>query len=88
MSPQDTTAVKILAIDDEPQIRRALKSMLTTRNYEVLLAAHGEEALDLAAASLPDLVILDLTMPGMNGMEVCRELRTWYRGSHPRAVRA
>jgi len=80
MAPQDVTAIKILAVDDEPQIRRALKSMLAARGYQVLLAENGEEALELAASSLPDLVILDLTMPGMNGMKVCRELRAWYKG--------
>lgn len=72
--------LKILAVDDESQIRRALKSILSARGYQVLLASGGEEALDMAAANLPDLIILDLTMPGMSGMEVCRELRAWYQG--------
>lgn len=80
MTPQDITAIKILAVDDEPQIRRALKSMLTARGYQVLLAENGDEALELAVTALPDLVILDLTMPSMSGLEVCRELRAWYKG--------
>jgi len=79
MPPLDVNAIKILAVDDEPQIRRALKSMLTARGYQVLLAENGDEALELAASSLPDLIILDLAMPGISGMEVCRELRTWYK---------
>jgi len=80
MSPQDVIAIKILAVDDEPQIRRALESMLSARGYQVLLAENGDEALELAASALPDLIILDLTMPGMGGIEVCRELRAWYKG--------
>lgn len=71
---------KILVIDDEEQIRRALKSILSARHYDVMLAANGEEGLDLAIDHSPDLVVLDLAMPGMSGLEVCRELRTWYNG--------
>jgi len=70
---------KILVIDDEAQIRRALKSIFSTRGYEVFFAADGAEGLDLAIERNPDLVVLDLAMPGMGGLEVCRELRTWYR---------
>ncbi|MHB9131449.1 MAG: response regulator transcription factor [Armatimonadota bacterium] len=70
----------ILVVDDEVQIRRALQSLLSARHYRVLLAEHGEQALELAAEHTPDLVILDLSMPGMSGLEVCRELRAWYRG--------
>lgn len=71
---------KILVIDDEEQIRRALKSILGARHYEVILASNGEEGLDLAIDHNPDLVILDLSMPDMSGLEVCRELRTWHNG--------
>lgn len=70
----------ILVVDDEAQIRRALQSLLTARHYRVLLAEHGEQALELAADHTPDLVILDLSMPGIDGLAVCRELRAWYRG--------
>jgi two-component system, OmpR family, KDP operon response regulator KdpE len=69
---------KILVVDDEEQIRRALRSILSAREYEVILAVDGNEALDRAIDVDPDLVILDLSMPGMGGLEVCRELRTWY----------
>ena len=68
----------ILVIDDEPQILRAMRSILS-RSHEVELAASGEEGLRLAADSAPDLVILDLTLPGITGMEVCRTLREWLR---------
>ena len=71
---------KILVVDDEEQIRRALKSILSARKYDVELASSGEEALDLAIDHTPDMVILDLSMPGMDGIEVCRELRAWYTG--------
>ena len=72
--------IKILVVDDEEQIRRALRSILSTRKYEVILAASGDEALDLAVDHSPDLIILDLALPGMSGVEVCRELRAWYSG--------
>ncbi len=71
--------MKILVVDDEPQIRRALKAGLTHAGHEVLLAATGEEGLDLAAVHVPDVVILDLAMPGLSGFEVCRQLREWAR---------
>jgi two-component system KDP operon response regulator KdpE len=66
-----------LVIDDEEQIRRALRSILKARAYEVEVAETGEAGLAAAAAHQPDLVVLDLTLPGKSGLEVCRELRTW-----------
>lgn len=71
---------QILVVDDEVQIRRALKSILTARKYDVELAVNGDEAIDLAIDNPPDLVILDMSMPGLSGIEVCRELRNWYEG--------
>lgn len=68
----------ILVTDDEAQIRRALNSILSTRGYRILSAADGAEGMDLAIEHNPDLIVLDLAMPGMDGLEVCRELRTWY----------
>ncbi len=76
MSAPERSA-KILVVDDDPQIRRALTSILSTRRYQVVAAASGEEALDVAIEGTPELVILDLAMPGMSGLDVCRELRTW-----------
>ena len=67
----------ILVVDDEPEIRRAVQAGLTAQGYEVRTAADGEEALRLATLAVPDLVILDLMMPGMDGLEVCRRLRAW-----------
>lgn len=71
------TVSRILVVDDEEQIRSALHTVLSARNYDVLLGSDGEEALALARQHAPDLVILDLAMPGLNGLEVCRQLRTW-----------
>lgn len=71
---------RILVVDDEEQIRRALKSILTARKYDIVLATNGEEAIDLAIDNPPDLVILDMAMPGLKGTEVCQELRNWYEG--------
>ncbi len=68
----------ILVVDDEAQIRRALHSILSTRGYQVLSASDGAEGLDLAIEHNPSLTVLDLAMPGMSGLDVCRELRTWY----------
>ena len=70
--------LKILVVDDEEQIRRALKSILTARKYEVILACSGEEAIDLAIDLNPDMIILDMAMPGIDGVEVCKNLREWY----------
>ena len=67
----------ILVVDDEDQIRRALRSILSTRGYTLDMAATGQEALIKAIDSPPDLVVLDLMLPDRSGIEVCRELRTW-----------
>jgi two-component system, OmpR family, KDP operon response regulator KdpE len=68
---------KILIVDDEPQILRALRAGLSAHGYDVVSAADGEEALDKAAVELPDAVILDINMPRKSGLEVCRQLREW-----------
>jgi two-component system KDP operon response regulator KdpE len=68
---------KVLVVDDEAQIRRALRAILSTRGYRTIFASDGGEGLELAIDENPDLVILDLAMPGIGGLEVCRELRTW-----------
>ena len=68
---------RILVIDDEPQILRALKTILTERHFQVTAASRGEEGLALAAANPPDLIILDLSLPDMDGFQVCAHLREW-----------
>jgi two-component system KDP operon response regulator KdpE len=69
--------MKVLVIDDEPQMRRALQAGLEKNGHSVLLAERGEEGLDSAALHPLDVIILDLAMPGMDGFEVCRQLRQW-----------
>ncbi len=68
---------RVLVVDDEPQIVRALRVNLRVRGYDVLAAATGAEALLLAADHPPDLVILDLGLPDLDGVEVIRGLRGW-----------
>lgn len=72
-----TAGPRILVIDDEAQILRALRTILTAKKFQVELASRGEEGLALAAANPPDLVILDLGLPDMDGVEVCARLREW-----------
>jgi two-component system, OmpR family, KDP operon response regulator KdpE len=68
---------RVLVVDDEPQIRRALGVNLKARGYDVDLAASGEEGLTLAASRHPDVVLLDLGLPGIDGLDVIRGLRGW-----------
>ncbi len=66
---------RILIVDDEPQLRRVMKTSLTANGYEAYEAPSGEEALNALRSNDPDLILLDLNMPGMGGMAACRELR-------------
>ncbi len=68
-------AATILVVDDEPQIRRVLRSTLTSQGYVITDAKTGEEALESVRKNKPDLVLLDVNMPGMGGIEACREIR-------------
>lgn len=72
-----TRPVHILVIDDEPQILRALRTILSAKQFQVSTAARGEEGLALAAAEQPDLIILDMSLPDMDGIRVCQALRAW-----------
>jgi two-component system KDP operon response regulator KdpE len=68
---------RILVVDDEPQILRALRINLNARQYDVVTAPDGATALHEAHARRPDLVVLDLGLPDIDGVEVIRQLRTW-----------
>jgi two-component system, OmpR family, KDP operon response regulator KdpE len=68
---------RVLVVDDEPQILRGLRTNLVARGYEVDTAADGETALELAVRDRPDVVIVDLGLPGIDGIDVIRGLRTW-----------
>jgi len=69
------TAERILVVDDEPQIRRVMKTALASNGYEAYEARTGEEALESLRAHNPDLILLDMNMPGIGGMATCREIR-------------
>ncbi len=66
---------KILCVDDEPSIRELLHRVLTDDGYQVITAGDGHQALAIAAEQRPDLILLDIMMPGLNGMDTCRQLR-------------
>ena len=66
---------KVLVADDERQIRDLLSEFLTSEGYEVLLASDGEDATGLAEREYPDVILLDVKMPGIDGIEVCKRLK-------------
>lgn len=68
---------RVLVVDDEPQIRRALRVVLRANGYEVTEVAAGEDALDALASAPYDLMVLDLMLPDVDGVEVCRRVREW-----------
>lgn len=68
---------RILVVDDEEQIRRAVRRALLARGYDVEVAVDGEDALSTFGSFQPELVVLDLNLPGIDGVEVCRRLRSW-----------
>ena len=70
-----TTSPTILIVDDEPQIRRVLRTTLTSQGYTVIEAQTGDEALEKIRSERADLILLDVNMPGMSGLETCREIR-------------
>jgi two-component system, OmpR family, KDP operon response regulator KdpE len=65
----------ILVVDDEPQIRRVMRTTLSSNGYQVIEAASGEEALEMMRKERPELVLLDVNMPGLSGLQTCREIR-------------
>jgi two-component system KDP operon response regulator KdpE len=69
--------LRILLIEDDPQIRRFLRASLPTQGYELLEAGSGREGLGLVAAQIPDLILLDLGLPDMEGIEVIHRVREW-----------
>ncbi|HEY2461949.1 MAG TPA: response regulator transcription factor [Candidatus Acidoferrum sp.] len=65
----------ILVVEDEPQIRRVLRATLSAQGYSIVEAENGQEALDKLRSARPDLILLDMNMPVMDGLEACREIR-------------
>ena len=72
-----TAPIRILVVDDEPPIVELVRGYLEREGYEVLAAPDGPRGLELARASSPDVVVLDVMLPGLDGVEVCRQLRTF-----------
>jgi DNA-binding response OmpR family regulator len=68
---------RVLIVDDEPAIRKFVRANLEARDYEALVATDGDESIEIIEKELPDLIILDIMMPKMNGFEVCRQVREW-----------
>jgi CheY-like chemotaxis protein len=79
-------ACRVLAVDDEPNIRRLIQTHLSRAGYQVLLACDGEEALALARAEQPEIIILDVMMPGMDGFQVLEALKSDPRTSESMVV--
>jgi len=73
---------KILIVEDNPQNMRLLEMVLRAKNYTLLKATDGEEALDMALREQPDLIIMDIQLPKVNGLEVTRKLRNTPAFSH------
>ncbi len=68
-------ADKILVVEDDPAIQRSLQALLGAEGYQVLCTADGAEAVQLAVAEEPDLILLDIVLPGLNGLQVCQQVR-------------
>ncbi|GAC1314135.1 MAG: response regulator [Chloroflexota bacterium] len=72
-------APNVLMVDDDPHVLRSLGAALESHGYQVRAATNGASALEECAATRPDVVLLDLALPGLDGVEVCRRLRSWSR---------
>lgn len=77
MTPQQAPVLRALVVDDEPALADVVRSYLVRDGFEVEVAPDGERALDSARSLDPDVVVLDLGLPGIDGLEVCRQLRTF-----------
>src|SRR5690348_11861695 len=73
----ETAPANVLMVDDDPHVLRSLRAALESHGYRVRSATTGPIALEACAAQRPDVVLLDLALPGMDGVEVCRRLRDW-----------
>jgi two-component system KDP operon response regulator KdpE len=70
----------ILVVDDEPQIRRVLRATLSSNGYEVVEAKSGQEVIEMVVTERPELILLDVNMPGMSGLEACNKIRMSFDG--------
>ncbi len=74
-TPRAASTTTVLVVEDEPGLARGLTINLKREGYQVITASSGEEGLDLTIQQQPNLVLLDVTLPGINGFDVCREIR-------------
>ena len=78
--PARVNAMRVLVVDDDEAVLRLVRAVFESDQYAVVLARDGEQALAAAAERVPDVVVLDLSLPVVSGLEVCRRLRTWFEG--------
>jgi two-component system KDP operon response regulator KdpE len=79
-NPLPMHITSILIVDDEPQIRRVLRATLSSNGYEVIEAKSGQEAVEMVVTERPELILLDVNMPGMSGLEACSKIRLSFDG--------
>ena len=72
--------ITILVVDDEPQIRRVLRATLSRNGYDIIEAKDGQEAVEMVVREHPDLILLDVNMPEMSGLEACHKIRLSFSG--------
>lgn len=77
LANEPTSGIRVLVVDDEPAIRRLLRVSLSAHGHTIFEAANGQEALEAVVAHRPDIIILDLGLPDLEGVEVTRMLREW-----------
>jgi DNA-binding response OmpR family regulator len=77
---------KVLVVDDDPYILMSLEFLMKKNGYDVMVARNGTEALDIVGKQLPDLVLLDITMPDVDGYEICRQIKKSARLKHTKVV--
>lgn len=77
---------KVLIVDDEPNIVMSLEFLMRKNSFEVFIARNGTEAMDLLGKEVPDLILLDIMMPDMNGYEICRHVKNTDRFQHTKVI--
>jgi DNA-binding response OmpR family regulator len=73
---------RVLVVDDEPLVRDVLTTQLTTQEYEVVQATNGEESIELASSTQPHVILMDMGLPGLDGIEACRRLKANKKTRH------
>lgn len=83
---KETLAQKILVVDDDPYILMSLEFLMKKNGYNVLVARNGMEAMEIVKEFLPDIVLLDIMMPDVNGYEICKYIKNTKKLSHSKVV--